>query len=137
MKQHRTLAAGFTLVELMIVVAIVAILAGIAYPSYMEYVRSSRRAEGQQALLRIQLEQEKWRANNNSYTASFTDLRLPNTSSEGNYTLSLANATATGFSATATPSGFSDPTCGALTLTLNAGVETRGSSTNAATCWKK
>ena len=131
MRQHRKLAAGFTLVELMVVVAIVGILAGIAYPSYMEYVRNSRRAEGQQALLRIQLEQEKWRANNNSY-GTLADLKLPTTSTEGNYTLSVTGNTATGYAVSATPS-HSDSACNPMTLTLAAGVETTGPSG----CWKK
>ena len=42
---------GFTLIELMIAVAIVGILAGIAYPSYQDSVRKSRRADAQGALL--------------------------------------------------------------------------------------
>ncbi|MDQ7974852.1 MAG: prepilin-type N-terminal cleavage/methylation domain-containing protein, partial [Rhodocyclaceae bacterium] len=43
----RRSASGFTLIELMIVVAVIAILAAIAYPSYQEYVMRSRRVEGQ------------------------------------------------------------------------------------------
>ncbi|MDW7601742.1 prepilin-type N-terminal cleavage/methylation domain-containing protein, partial [Stenotrophomonas maltophilia] len=45
------LARGFTLIELMIVVAVVAILAAIAYPSYSEHVRKSRRAQAKADLV--------------------------------------------------------------------------------------
>ena len=52
-KQVRAAGRGFTLIELMIVVAIVAILAAIAYPSYREHVVKSRRATAQSCLLEM------------------------------------------------------------------------------------
>ena len=58
---------GFTLIELMITVAVVAILAAIALPSYQEQVRKSRRSEAISTLGELQLRQERWRANNPSY----------------------------------------------------------------------
>ena len=53
--QHRARVqrAGFTLVELMIVVAVIGILAAVAYPSYVEYIRQARRADAQSALLEL------------------------------------------------------------------------------------
>ncbi|MBK5937990.1 hypothetical protein CCR96_01580 [Halochromatium roseum] len=60
-------SGGFTLIELMIAVAIVGILAAIAYPSYLDYVRKSRRSDALSALSSTQLAQEKWRANNIAY----------------------------------------------------------------------
>ncbi|GAB3364764.1 type IV pilin protein [Lysobacter rhizosphaerae] len=60
-------AKGFTLIELMIVVAVIAILATFALPSYQEYVRKGRRAEAVRAIGVVQLGLERWRAENPSY----------------------------------------------------------------------
>lgn len=59
---------GFTLIELMIVVAVIAIIAAIAYPSYMDYVRQSRRADATVALLELAQYMERYYTNNGRYT---------------------------------------------------------------------
>ena len=53
---------GFTLLELMIVIAVIAVLASVAYPSYLDSVRKARRADAQAALTNVQLEQQKLRS---------------------------------------------------------------------------
>ncbi|WP_158007602.1 type IV pilin protein [Marinobacter sp. X15-166B] len=60
-------SAGFTLIELMIVVAIIGIIAAIAYPSYQEQVRSTRRADAQGALVSFANAMERFYTQNNSY----------------------------------------------------------------------
>ena len=82
---------GFTLIEVMIVVAIIGILAAIAYPSYDEYVKRGNRAEGQAFLNEVAARQERYFSQNNKYAASASDLNLPTpTGSEtGKYTLSI------------------------------------------------
>lgn len=121
----RNVEKGFTLIELMIVVAVVAVLAAIAYPSYQEYVMRSRRLEGQSLLNEAAARQERWHAQNGGYItpgSAETDiakLRLPNgTQSEhGYYTLEVADD-ASGYLLTAKRAGTqgSDSKCGNFTL---------------------
>ncbi len=94
--------AGFTLIELMIVVAIVGILAAIAYPSYTDSVRKGRRAEATTALYGIQLAQEKWRANKPTYGTLANVWGGVTTTENGYYTLAITGNNATEYSATAT-----------------------------------
>ena len=62
--------AGFTLIEVVIVVAIVGILAAIAIPSYQNSVQKSRRAEAKDALMNVAARQERWFLQHNQYVAS-------------------------------------------------------------------
>lgn len=122
--------AAFTLIELMVVVAIIGILSAIAYPSYIEYVQRARRADGQDAILRVQLAQEKWRANNASY-GSLDDLDIPAESSEGYFTLALSDPSATGYTVTATSTEQLAGACHTLTLAIS----TTGEARSPAGCW--
>ncbi|MFD2110836.1 type IV pilin protein [Thiorhodococcus fuscus] len=65
---------GFTLIELMITVAIIAILATIAYPSYREHLQRSRRTVGESALTEIASKMEAYRFRNKTYTQNLGDL---------------------------------------------------------------
>ncbi len=78
-------ARAFTLIELMIVVAVVGILAAIAYPSYTQYVLKSRRSDAKAILLQMQLAQEKWRANNTSYTSTLSNILPDSNKVSGTY----------------------------------------------------
>lgn len=96
--------SGFTLLEIVIAVAIVGVLASVAYPSFMDSVRKSRRADATTTLLELQLAQEKHRANNTSYASSLTTLGWPSsTSREGFYTVEISASTAVSWSGTAVP----------------------------------
>ena len=112
---------GFTLIELMIIVAIIGILASIAYPSYERYVRESRRSDARNGLMELRLAQEKWRTNNTTYGNS-SSLGYPKNSTNGFYSISVtANSnTATGFQATATPQGVqaADTECGSTNFII-------------------
>ncbi|MFT4255954.1 MAG: type IV pilin protein [Pseudoxanthomonas sp.] len=129
-------ARGFTLIELMIVVAVIAILSAIAYPSYQSYVRKSYRAQAKADLVEYAALAERYYTTNNTYV----DFTLPTTVSPREtgatvrYNLTPATFTsATSFTLTATPVGnqANDP-CGTMTLT-NAGVKT--SEGTLSECW--
>lgn len=115
----------------MIVVAVVGILAAIAYPSYQESVRKAKRSDAKEALLKIQLAEEKYRVNHATYTNNLATLGLPSTSAEGYYNLAITGADAAGFTATATLATGSDPACAIMTLTVGGAGESR----TPAVCW--
>ncbi len=84
----RILVLGYTLVEVVIVLAIIAILAAIAVPSYQDYVLETRRSDAYIALTVAAAEQERYYALNNTY---ISDIQLlgGESSPEGFYTLSV------------------------------------------------
>jgi len=89
----RKRVSGFTLIELVIAVAVVAILAAIAIPSYLDSVRKSRRSEAATALMQVQQAQERWRASNPSYSDDLADLGLSDSTPADRYAISIAAAT--------------------------------------------
>ena len=130
---------GFTLIELMIVLAIVGILAAIAYPSYTEHIRKGRRADAMAALAAVQQAQERWRANNVRY-GSLADIGAAAASARGHYTIALTGLpTASTYTAVATATGVqaSDARCTSLSVRIDGGSLTYGSTGTAspATCW--
>jgi len=64
------IAIGFTLIELMIVVAVISILSAIAYPSYISYMARSRRSDAQQLMQEIALKEGQYILDARAYTAT-------------------------------------------------------------------
>lgn len=132
---------GFTLMELMIVVAVIGILAGIAYPNYSEYVKRGNRSEGQAFLNDVAARQERYFAQNNAYITSNNDvakLALKNglASETGKYQLVLSSSNNDGGYTLTANQQFNDTKCGNLTLNAR-GVRGRTcSGMSAADCWR-
>ena len=69
LEMHRYKSQGFSLIELMIAVAIVGIIAAIAYPSYTSQIEKGKRAECRSGLLKTMQQQERYYTQFNQYTA--------------------------------------------------------------------
>lgn len=110
--------SGFTLVELMIVVAIVAILASVAYPAYTEQVRKGRRSDAQSVLLNTAQQLERCFTTANTYVGCVAS---PFNSPGGFYTVTITNLAATTYTLTAAPRlAQTSDSCGSLSLTHTA-----------------
>jgi len=101
---------GFTLIEVMITVAIVGILAAIAYPSYASYIRKGKRATAQAALMDLASKEQTYLLDRRVYTTVLADIGfvMP-TEIQSAYTITVAcspaDCSSGGFTATATPAG--------------------------------
>lgn len=122
---------GFTLIELMIVIAVIGILAAIAVPAYQDSVQKSRRADAIAALSGLQLEMEKFRGSCTQYPTAIGNaddcaartIDYAGTSNDGYYNLSIvaANSTATAYKIEADPTGVQtdDTDCDPMSITVN------------------
>lgn len=136
----RSAVRGFTLVELVIAVAVVAILASVAVPSYREHVAASRRSDGKAALLAVAQLMERAYTERGTYagvTLGATGV-YPSTSPQGYYTLSIVSQDADGFSLRATRAGAQvGDKCGNYTYNQAGakGVASASTGYTAAKCW--
>jgi type IV pilus assembly protein PilE len=118
----RRQAAGFTLIELMIVVVVIAILTAIAYPSYTKYLMRSHRSAAQGYLMDLAQREQQYLLDNRGYadTTALIALDAPTAQVAADYTVSVKNLVNTGTPPTfeiwaepiagSMPARFSDPT---------------------------
>ncbi|MEP1471487.1 MAG: type IV pilin protein [Halieaceae bacterium] len=145
-------ASGFTLIEVMIVVAILAILTAIGLPAYQDFVLKSNRTAGRGVLLDVASRQEQYFINNRQYTDSLTDLgytsdpfyvnnQADRSSSSGGdaiFQIDLTLLTATTYTVKAEAISGSvqarDAKCTSFTLS-GAGAKTNTGSGSVSDCW--
>jgi type IV pilus assembly protein PilE len=139
---------GFTLLELLVTIAIAAILSALAYPSFIEAIRKSRRADAMEFMAKVQQAAEQWRANNSAYTADMSPsgLKVASVASDapspkGYYKVSVevpggASASSYKITAKATGTQAADAKCAELSMTMAAGAM-KYDSTSGEACWAK
>jgi len=130
---------GFSLIELMIVVAVIGILASVAYPAYQDYVIRSKRGDAMSSLAALRIEQEKYRANNSSF-ASAAALGYPRASRDEYWTINIVSQGTSDFLATAYPVSHTDEDCPFFAVdrsgpesAYNDGSDTAANSS----CWER
>lgn len=114
-------SAAFTLIELMIVIAVLGILAAITYPKYQHYALEARRTIAKADLYELSSFLERYYGEHFSYDLTLTDTELPFTTSpkrgKAYYELSSENLSDTTYTLLAEPFGSqADDRCGTLTL---------------------
>lgn len=136
--------SGFSLVELMIVVALIGIIAAVAYPSYQDQIQRGRRAEGQGLLMEVMQAQERMYTESFTYTVDLTELGFTDggsgvESDGGFYTVQAAACGGSTIRScvelTATPQGVQAEDTDCATITLDS-RGAKGGSTAGVECWQ-
>jgi type IV pilus assembly protein PilE len=145
----RSRSAGFTLIELMIVVVIIGILAAIGYPGYRAYIVRTHRGVAKAALVQVLDRQAQFFVDNKVFATDVTNLgfgtnpfaitrngkEVVTSSADRIYTIQLSGASTTAFTLQAVPQlnqATEDSDCGTLSIT-NTGI--RSVSGSGTKCW--
>lgn len=136
---HQVNNKGFSLIELLIAVAIIGILASIAVPSYSNYIIETRRLDAQIGLRGAAQFMERCRTQAFSYDGCEDKTAAPTASPDGYYTIAYSDVTAIAFTVTATPvagkSQANDAKCTKLMLDQKGAIGAKPDATDAKDCW--
>src|SRR5690554_4552906 len=135
----RNAARGFTLIELMVALAILAIVMAVAIPSYTIYVTRSNRTEGKAILMNAAQALERCYTRYSVYNSANCQVSFPIDSENGWYQMAAADQTinAASYTLVAAPQGTQatrDTDCGSFTLTHN-GTRGRSGTADIEDCW--
>lgn len=141
-------ALGFTLIEMLIVLALLGILSAVAYPSYAAHLQRAHRSEAQAALMEAAFFMQRYYAANHRYdtgdaSAPLVSLPAPLNQAprqgKAHYLISVTQADAHGYTVSATPvqdGPMSSDACGTLTLNQHHMRGITGTTVNVAQCWR-
>jgi len=134
--------SGFTLGEVLIVMAIIAILSAIAYPSYISYITRAKRATAEGFMLEVANRQERYLLDNRGYAPDIGTLGIvipPTVSNNYTVTTTSPRAGVTTYSVDAAPTGpqaTNDASCGTLTI-IETGVKSVSGTGGVTKCWQQ
>lgn len=129
---------GFSLVEVLIAMAVAVVLMGVTLPSFADHWRQARRSDAVVALTKLQVAQEQYRAHHGTYAADLAALKSAPHSEGGYYELRLQEVQPHRYTALATARAdgpqAADTACTSLTLAVNDGMAESGPH---ARCWNQ
>ncbi|MHB1543708.1 MAG: type IV pilin protein [Gammaproteobacteria bacterium] len=132
--------SGFSLIELLVVMAIAGILLVIAVPAYQQYMLDAHRTDATKTLLEVSNAESEYYTSNNVYAGNLTSLGYPAdtvTSANGYYAVTATSSSPQTYTLTATPEGAQTRDTNCASFTLNSLGQKGVTGTDTEThCWQ-